>query len=303
MDCEGVDQAVLFSSIGLYFCWVDEMDPELSAAMCRAYNNWLYDYCAIDHDRLKGVCLLPLQDPALAKQELQRAIQELGMVGIFWRPNPLNGREVTHPDYDEIYALCEQAGVAVCYHEGQSTVLAQFAKGRVDTRFARHSCSHPMEQMGAVVRTTSDGLFDRFPNLHIAFLESGSGWLPYCLEHLDNLWQTPQFRESYKGVHKPSEYFRRGQASISCEASERTIPLLGRTVSEDCLMWASDYPHPDCIEYFPDTFGGIISNEEISQEFKRKILSDNPARVFNLQRSGDVAKTASAQSGLSKRQG
>lgn len=284
MDREGVDQAVLFSSIGLYFCWVDDMDQALSAAMCRAYNNWLHDYCSIDSDRLKGVCLLPLQNPDLAEKELNRAINDLGMVGVFWRPNPLNEREVTNADYDGIYAQCAESGLAICFHEGQSTTLRQFAKGRVDTRFGRHSCSHPMEQMGAVVRTISEGVFDRYAGLNIAFMESGAGWLPACLERLDHLWDVPQYREQFLCAERPSTYFKRGSASISCEAGEPTTSMVGAVAGEDCLMWASDYPHPDCLEYFPDTFGGILANDSLSDEFKRKILADNPARVFNLER-------------------
>ena len=62
MDAEGVDIAVCFTGIGLYATWGDDLDPELSAAMCRAYNNWLYDFMAYNPERLKGVCLLPLQD-------------------------------------------------------------------------------------------------------------------------------------------------------------------------------------------------------------------------------------------------
>ena len=33
--------SVLFPTIGLYIMWRDDIDPELSAAICRAYNTWL----------------------------------------------------------------------------------------------------------------------------------------------------------------------------------------------------------------------------------------------------------------------
>ena len=65
------------------------MPGDLAAAMSRAYNNWLFDYCSLDPKRLKGVCLLPFQDVDLAVQEVRRAVTELGMVGVFWRPNPV----------------------------------------------------------------------------------------------------------------------------------------------------------------------------------------------------------------------
>ncbi len=282
MDVEGVDVAFLFTSIGLYATFDDRLDHDLAAAMCRAYNNWLYDYCSLDPDRLKGVCLLPLQDIDLAHQELRRASSELGMKGIFWRPNPLKGRKVSDPCYDPLFAMCEETGVTMCIHEGQQDALPYFSRARVDNNFARHATCHPMEQMGAVVSMTSDGVLDRFPELHVAFLESGCGWLPYWLDRLDKQVGHYYQGEGYRGKEKPSEYFRRGQCYISCEAGEETIPMLGRLVGEDRLMWASDYPHPDVTEYFPETLRGLMENDEVSDEFKSKILWDNPVRFYNL---------------------
>lgn len=44
LDLDGIDAAFLYPSIGLFSGAVD--DPALAAAMCRAYNRWLADYCA-----------------------------------------------------------------------------------------------------------------------------------------------------------------------------------------------------------------------------------------------------------------
>ena len=60
MDREGVDVSVLFPTLGLYIMWRDNLDPELSAAICRAYNTWLADYCS--YDRTAAARRLP--DPA-----------------------------------------------------------------------------------------------------------------------------------------------------------------------------------------------------------------------------------------------
>ena len=54
MDREGVDVSVLFPTLGLYIMWRNNLDPELSAAICRAYNTWLADYCSYDPKRLHG---------------------------------------------------------------------------------------------------------------------------------------------------------------------------------------------------------------------------------------------------------
>jgi len=45
MDIEGIDVAVLFPTACLHIMTMPDMDPHLAEAICRAYNNWLYDFC------------------------------------------------------------------------------------------------------------------------------------------------------------------------------------------------------------------------------------------------------------------
>src|SRR5205085_9797124 len=68
MDLDGIDAAFLYPSVGLFSGAV--RDPELAAAMCRAYNRWLADYCEPYPDRLFGVAMLPMQSIDLAIEEM-----------------------------------------------------------------------------------------------------------------------------------------------------------------------------------------------------------------------------------------
>jgi uncharacterized protein len=297
MDREGVDVGVLFSTVGLSFPWYEDAPLDLVAAQCRAYNDWLHDYCSIAPDRMFGMALLPLRDVELAQQEMRRAVCELGMAGVFWRPNAHFGRRMSDRFYDPILALAEELGVPIGCHEGNTGYVSPlrgggsdgggfkwFGSGRTSTAFAAHAARHPMEQMGAFIALASEGVLDRFPRLHFAFLESGCGWLPYWLERLDVMRDNPVFGESYLGKERPSDYFRRGQCFVSCEAeeAEEGVPVLGRSLGHECLMWASDYPHPDAVPYFPNTVGPIVDDQQLEADFKRKILWDNPARFYNL---------------------
>ena len=67
MDLDGIDAAFLYPSMGLFAGAVH--DPELAAALCRAYNRWLADYCKPYPDRLFGIAMLPMQsiDHAIAE--------------------------------------------------------------------------------------------------------------------------------------------------------------------------------------------------------------------------------------------
>src|SRR5216683_2524007 len=59
MDLDGIDATFLYPSLGLLSGGVQ--DPAYAAAMCRAYNRWLADYCKPYPDRLFGVAMLPMQ--------------------------------------------------------------------------------------------------------------------------------------------------------------------------------------------------------------------------------------------------
>jgi predicted TIM-barrel fold metal-dependent hydrolase len=290
MDREGVDLAVLFPTLGLYMTWKDDLDPPLVAAICRAYNNWLAEYCSHDPTRLKGVALIPLHDTALAVQELRRAREELGLVGIFWRPNPLRGRKLDHPDYFPIYETAAALEMPICVHEGARTVLPQAGSDRY-SEFGRHVACHPLEQMLASMTYCADGVLERFPTLKVAYLEAGCGWLPYWLERMDEHWHHYSRQRLRTTSQPPSAFFKR-QCMISCEAGEELVDSLIEHVGDDYLVLATDWPHPDAVDKFPEhTVGDLVRSPALSDAAKRKILWDNPARLYAI-RDAPAAATA-----------
>lgn len=49
--------------------------------VAKAYNSWLHDIFLKADPRLKGVAILPIQNPAEAVKELWRCVRKLGMIG------------------------------------------------------------------------------------------------------------------------------------------------------------------------------------------------------------------------------
>ncbi|WP_179131440.1 amidohydrolase family protein, partial [Candidatus Entotheonella palauensis] len=96
LDLDGIDAAFLYPSVGLFSGAID--DPDLAAAMCRAYNRWLVDYCKPYPDRLFPVAMLPMQSIEYAIEEIKYAKETLGINGGFLRPNPYNGKMAGHRD-------------------------------------------------------------------------------------------------------------------------------------------------------------------------------------------------------------
>jgi predicted TIM-barrel fold metal-dependent hydrolase len=277
MDLEGIECGLLFPSAGLYLPSVGEVP--YAVALCRAYNNWLFDYCRADPKRLLGVGVVPVQDIKAAVNETRRIALELGFKGAFVRPNPVRGRTLDDPYYDPLYAVLQELGIPLMVHEGSGAYLPTAGAERFPGQwFFTHMVSHPFEQMLACLSLICKGVLERFPHLRVVFLESGAGWLPYWLWRMDEHREILPFQVPWLKL-KPSEYFRR-QCYISCEPDEANLAATVQAVGEDRILFASDYPHWDAT--FPGATKAILDNDRISPLAKKKIMSENAQELLGL---------------------
>ncbi|HEY1934746.1 MAG TPA: amidohydrolase family protein [Acetobacteraceae bacterium] len=245
MDLDGIDAAFLYPSIGLFAGAVT--DPPTAAAMARAYNRWLADYCKPYPDRLFGVAMIPMQSVDLAIEEMRYARQELGFRGAFLRPNPYNGKMIHHPDYEPFWTAAEELDMSIGFHEGGNSGMVQVGMDRFETRGARHIITHTMEMMLACMAVIWGGVCERHPKVRIAFLESGGGWIAPWLDRMDRHFDDVGFNDSGLTT-RPSELFRRN-CWIAFEPVEGCLGALVDYVGPDKILWATDYPHPD--GFFP----------------------------------------------------
>src|SRR5262249_34306599 len=80
MEKEGLDLAILFPTWAMYVTAFSRMDARFAAAVCRAYNDWLYDYIqAADPKRLFGAAAISPHEVESAVAETRRAVTKLGM--------------------------------------------------------------------------------------------------------------------------------------------------------------------------------------------------------------------------------
>ncbi|MEM9538519.1 MAG: amidohydrolase family protein [Cyanobacteria bacterium P01_E01_bin.42] len=274
----GVDLAFLYPTYGLWLWAIDSLPPDVAGGFTSAYNRWLRDFCSFDPDRLKGIGAINLHNPETMAAEV-RQIAEWGWKGVFLRPNPVKGRLLSDRAYEPFWTECEALGLAVGIHEGSHSRLPTTGSDRFNSRFAMHACSHPMEQMMAMLALIEGGVLERHPGLRIAFLESGCGWLPYWLWRLDEEYENLYWEVKETVKMKPSEYFRR-QCFISIEPSEAYLKDIIKYISTDNLIFGSDYPHMD---HKPENIMELVAmGEKGDRELVQKILWDNPARFYGL---------------------
>ena len=123
------------------------------------------------------------------------------------------------------------------------------------------------------------GVCERHPNLRVAFLESGTGWLPYWLARLDEHRAWMHDTECASLSLSPSEYFDR-QCVISSDPEDTLAGFVIRQVGADHVMWASDFPHPDAA--FPDAVEQFLARLDGIDVDLPRVLWQTPADFYRL---------------------
>src|SRR5262249_34202080 len=142
MDAEGIDVAVLYPSMWLLYG--DLTEPKLQAAACRAYSNWMADFCRAYPRRLYGVAPMPLLDVDAAVLEIRRVVKELGYKAVFVRPNPFGGRRLNDRAYDPFWREAEELDVPVAVHSSFGTRMPTMGPTATTTRFSSTWCVIPL---------------------------------------------------------------------------------------------------------------------------------------------------------------
>ena len=284
MDAEGIDVAVLFPTRGLFAHAKEYDDDELAAAVSRAYNDWLADFCAHDPERMYGAGMVPAQSVPAAVAEARRVKQELGFKSIFLRPNPVRGRNWHNPVYDPLWAECEKLGLAVGFHEGTPCELPvamgdRFDGVHEDLWVTDHVAAHPIEQMYACLSFIMGGVCERFPGLRIAFLEGNCSWVPFWLWRMEEHYEVRTHILKAKLPLTPTEYFKR-QCYVGVEADEEPGKYTLDWLGDSNVVFSTDFPHPD--SKFPGSVKALVE-QPFPEASMRKILWDNCCALYDIE--------------------
>jgi uncharacterized protein len=261
------------------------MNGELARVLCRAVNEWLFEYCSADRRRLRAVGLVPCQTPEAAVKELEYLAKQGATSAML--PTNVYGRNMGDAMFDPIYKAAESLGMPLSVHpqtghDGVPGVSGVMGAG--SERFFKyvyvHMTAFPFELMIAIMHMIGEGVFDRFPRLKVGYMEGGAGWLPFWAERLDEHVEklAPQMPTLKR---KPSEIIESDQMILTCESEETGLDRVLEATGETTVLYASDYCHWDC--HFPYSVKDIVEAKELAAAQKERILGLNAIDFFKLQ--------------------
>jgi len=273
LDDHGIEQVFLYPTALGNVSRIRE--PAYAAALCQAYNDYVYDHYATISDRLRPIAILPFQDPESAVIELRRAVRELGCRGAVVRTTGLR-LPLGHKFYDPIYREAENLGCALAVHGTNGA--EELASGAFETFTEVHTVSFPVGMFVQFSNIIYQGVPARFPKLRLSFLEIGSTWLPYWLDRMDEHWEKRGALETPSLKQRPSDCVREHSIFFSFEADETLLPETFSYVGESHFVYASDIPHWDC--EFPANLHHTQKRSDVSDKTKNKLLYENAKQLY-----------------------
>ncbi|HUC06142.1 MAG TPA: amidohydrolase family protein [Acidimicrobiales bacterium] len=252
LDDNGMDGAVLFPNYGLLWeKWLAE-DRCAQRENARAYNRFMIDKCHEGGGRLFGVAHLQLHDPAWAVEEIRR-VSEQGVRLAMVAPAPVDGKPLSHQDFDPVWRTFADCGVAPVFHVSgfESPIHPAWHMGETeDGGLFLDSIFLWLAPAIAVANLILSGTLERVPDLRLGVVELTAGWVPSFLLHMDGA--SDFFAQRHGGpLHplpeRPSTYFLRQVrvAALPYEMPNLLVPKVG----EETFMVGSDWPHAEGVAH------------------------------------------------------
>ncbi|MBU2704455.1 YcaO-like family protein [Zooshikella marina] len=279
MDKNNIHQAMIFSSFAQLVVNHNDLPAYAAIAYAKGFNQWLYDFCKEDTNRLIGAALISRQDPSTLLEQLYDILQ-LGYRVLHLRPEVIAGYDLGHKVFNVFWQACEANNITIAFHGGTHLHAPTAGTDRYSTHFALHACSHPIEAQMAFLSLLETGVFERHPMLRFVFLEAGTSWVPYWLWRLDNICY-PEYPVLIKNNIKmlPSEYFKR-QCWVAIELGEPCLREAINYVGCDRLIYGTDFPHPDHLQFTTKDIASQLS--DLNETELNAILVNNAKECYGL---------------------
>ncbi len=270
---DGVQGEVLYGILG---ATTRLNDPEAAVEVMRVYNEWLADFCDTHPDRFAGLACIPNHPVEAAVAEVKRVVKRGGLRGLDVA-NSVEMPPLWDPRWTPLWDVAGEAGLPVHFHTvgGRLPDLQRFPPPVARAAFAVHITGFQLHMATVLMSLVFGGVLERHPRMKVVIGESGIGWIPYVLDHMDLEWED-QFKDLGLTM-KPSDYWRR-QCRATYQTDRIGIRLLDE-LGEETVMWGSDFPHPDGV--WPDS-QQVIARElgHLPERVRRRIVCDNAAELY-----------------------
>jgi 5-carboxyvanillate decarboxylase len=274
MEETGIDMQVLSLSVP----GPDAFDASTGSEVARKTNDALYKIVKEYPKKFAGLAAVAPQDPARAADELERAVNDLGLKGAKINSN-IGGEYLDNEKYWVLLERAERLGVPLYIHPKAPSpdILKPFLPY---PPLAGSMWGFSVDAGLHAMRLICSGVFDQYPGLKIILGHLGEA-IPFWLWRIDNRWEEGEYSlvpKVRKLLRKPSQYFKDNfYVTTSGNFWETAFMCAYSALGADKIMFAVDYPfesNKPAVEFMDAT--------PIPESHREKIYHSNAEEVFSL---------------------
>ncbi len=260
MDDTQVSMQVL-STIPVLFNYFAK--PEHALETSRFFNDHIAQCVADNPKRFLGLGTVPMQDVDTAIKEMERCIEELKMPGIEIGSN-INTKNLSDEAFNPFWEAAEQLGCAIFVHPWE-----MMGEKEMQKYWLPWLVGMPAETSRAICSMIFGGVFEKFPNLRVAFAHGG-GSFPLTIGRIEHGFNVRPDLCAVDNIINPRHYI--GNFWIDALVHDpKALDFIIEIMGKDKICMGSDYPFP-LGEHHP---GLLIERMPYTKELKEQLLYKN----------------------------
>jgi len=205
---------------------------DASALLAESVNRGLAGVVESFPLNFRAIGLLPMQEPDLALEVLDRGVDQYGLRGFAIGSN-IAGRDLDNPDFYPVFARAEEKKAVIFIHPWDP-----MGGDRLSRPGLKSVLGIPMEAAAAGLCLILGGVIDRYPGLRF-FLAHGGGALSFLAGRLKRF---AEVRGETALNRKPEEYLR-SMYYDSIVLSDPALQCLLSAAGSEQVLLGSDFPY------------------------------------------------------------
>ena len=272
MDEAGVDIQVLSHGAPS----TQRLDADVAPAIAAEANDNLKEIIAMHPTRFGGFAALPTADPKAAADELERAVDKLGLCGAMIH-GLSNGEFVDLPKYWPIYERAQALDVPIYLHPGKPHPAVQevYYKDYAEKypNLVSSAWGYTVETATQGIRMVLSGVFDKYPDLKMILGHLGES-IPFSLWRID---QSLSRAENVGGLAFRDTFSEHFWITTSGNFSDPAMLCCIQEMGVERIIFSIDYP-------FVDNPPGTewMERLSLSRDDKKKILNENVRKILKV---------------------
>jgi uncharacterized protein len=251
--------------------------PRVAADFAKLANDEMAELVTRFPERFVGfAAALPLNDTEASLQEIDRAVSELGALGIQMFTN-MNGVPIDHPRFDPILTRIEAMQRSVWLHPTRNAGWPDYPTELESDYGLWWSLGWPYETAAALSRLVYSGQMERHPNLRL-IAHHGGGMVPHFSARLA---MGPGFRQTEDTLPRPPlDYFHRFYVDTAMFGAPHAVRCALDFFGPDHMLFGTDMPlgGPNVAQQTLED----LESAGLSEADLARVLSGNASRLLGV---------------------